>query len=150
MAWVLYDKFVGAMGGKTGGPAMVDLDGGSFKVALVTNSYTPDRAAHDFWDDVSANEVSGDNYTAGGNAAATPTWTLASNVWTFDAADPATWSQHATGFATARYAILYLDTGTAGTSTLVAYANLGADKGNVAGDLSVAFAATGVFTLGSA
>ena len=45
-----------------------------------------------------------------------------------------TWSQDASGFEDARYAILYKDSGAAATSPLIAYADLGGDKGNKAGE----------------
>ena len=121
---------------------------GTLKLAIVTASYTVDQAAHDFWNDVSANEVSGTGYTAGGNTCASPTWTDggAGGDVTFDANDPAVWSQNAAGFSNGRYAILYYDTGTSSTSRLVGYsANFGADAGNVAGDFSVTFNASGIY-----
>ena len=43
----------------------IDYDTDTFKVMLVTSSYTPDKDAHEFFDDVT-NEVSGTGYTAGG------------------------------------------------------------------------------------
>ncbi len=121
---------------------------GTLKCAIVTAAYTPDQAAHDFWNDVSANEVSGTNYTAGGNACASPTWNDdAGGALYSDADDPATWSQHASGFSNGRRAIFYYDTGTGSTSRLVAYTNdFGADSGNVAGDFSVALNASGLYT----
>lgn len=121
---------------------------GTLKMAIVTGSYTPDQNAHDFWNDVSANEVSGTGYTAGGNALATPTWTMSgAGLGTFDASDPATWSQNGAGFSNGRRAIIYYDTGTASTSTLVAYSdNFGADTGNVAGDLTITLNASGIYT----
>jgi hypothetical protein len=122
---------------------------GTLKAAIVTAAYTLDQNLHDFWSDVSANEVSGSNYTAGGNACASPTWTGpdGSGVLTFDAGDPAAWLQHASGFSDGRRVIVYYDTGTGSTSRLVAYSNdFGADSGNVAGDFSVAFDAAGIYT----
>ena len=124
---------------------------GTLKLAVVTAAYTVDQNLHDFWNDVSANEVTGTNYTAGGNACASPTWTGpdGSGVLTFDASDPAAWSQHASGFSNGRRAILYYDTGTSSTSRLVGYsADFGADSGNVAGNFSVAFNASGIYTSG--
>lgn len=121
---------------------------GTLKLAFVTATYSVDQNLHDFWNDIT-NEVSGTNYTAGGNACASPTWTGpdGSGVLTFDASDPATWSQHASGFSNARRAILYYDTGTSTTSRLVGYSNdFGADVGNVAGDLTVTFNASGIYT----
>jgi len=120
---------------------------GTLKVALVLTGYTTDQNLHDFFSDIT-NEVSGTNYTAGGNAAASPTYTLSgAGLITFDAADPATWSQSGAGFSTARRAILYYDTGTAATSRLVAYSeDFGADRGNVSGDFSIAFDAAGIYT----
>jgi hypothetical protein len=121
---------------------------GTLKLAIVTSAYTVDQAAHDFFADIT-NEVTGTGYTAGGNACASPTWTGpdGSGVLTFDASDPATWSQNASGFSNGRRAILYYDTGTAATSRLVGYSNdFGADAGNVAGDFSVTFSASGIYT----
>lgn len=122
---------------------------GTLKIAIVTSGYTPDQNLHDFFDDIGANQVSGTGYTAGGNACATPTWTGpdAAGLLTFDASDPATWSQNAAGFSNGRRAIAYFDTGTASTSRLVGYSNdFGADAGNVAGDFSVALNAAGIYT----
>ena len=149
MAWIPFDSYLkGMMSGEF--TAFVDHDGDTFKIALITATLAPDRAAHDYWDDLVANEVSGTGYTAGGNACANPAVTVASNVITWDADDPATWSQDAGGFDDARYAILYKSTGTNGTSNLVAYHDFGANKGNTAGDFTVQLAADGISTLGSA
>lgn len=119
----------------------------TFKVAIVTNSYTPDQNAQDYWDDVSANEVSGTGYTAGGNAAANPSVTMdAAGLVTFDADDPAQWTQDAAGFTDGRRFILYADSGTPSTSPLIAYSDAeAADFGNVDGPVSVQFDADGIF-----
>lgn len=130
-------------------PARAAAVSGTLKLAIVKNAYTPDQNLHDFWDDVSANEVSGTGYTAGGNSCASPSWTGpdGSGVLTFDASDPATWSQNAAGFTDGRRFVLYYDTGVAATSRLVAYSNAeAADFGNVAGDVSAAFSASGIYT----
>lgn len=123
---------------------------GTLKLAIF-KAFTPDQNLNDFYDDLVAgtNEVTGSNYTAGGNACTSPTWTGpdGSGVMTFDAADPATWLQHASGFTNGRRAILYYDTGTASTSRLVGYsADFGADLGNVAADLAASFNASGIYT----
>lgn len=132
-------------------PARAAAIPGTLKLAIVKATYTPDQNLHDFYDDIVAasNEVVGSNYTAGGNACTSPTWTGpdGSGVMTFDAADPATWLQHATGFANGRRAILYYDTGVATTSRLVGFSNdFGADLGNVAADLAASFNAAGIYT----
>lgn len=44
----------------------VDFDSDTIKAMLLTNSHTPDLSAHDYVDDVVANEVSGTGYSAGG------------------------------------------------------------------------------------
>lgn len=122
---------------------------GTLKLALF-KAVTPDQNVHDFLNDLvpGTNEVTGSNYTARGNACAAPTWTMdAAGLITYDATDPATWLQHATGFTAARRAILYWDTGLDATSTLVGYSNdFGADASNIAADVSVAFAAAGIYT----
>jgi hypothetical protein len=124
-----------------------DLTAATIKCALVTNSYVPNQNTDDFWNDVSANEVSGTNYSAGGNTLATPTVTLSgAGLVTVDASDPAAWSQSGTGFSNARYAVIYVSTGVSSTSDLIGYASFGSDVGNVSGDLTVTVNASGLFT----
>lgn len=122
---------------------------GTLKCMLVTASYTPNQTTDQFVTTPIANEVSGTGYTARGNACASPTWSGpdGAGLLTFDASDPATWAQNAAGFTNARRAVFYYDTGTNGTSQLVAYTdNYGADLGNVGADLAVAINAAGIYT----
>lgn len=147
MAWNLYDIFRENQVDGNGGFDMETPGGNGIKCALVTSAYTPNQNTHDFFDDIT-NEVTGTNYTAGGNVCSNPAVTMdGAGLITFDADDPATWSQNAGGFSTARRAILYRDTGTAATSQLIAYSDaFSADRGNVDGDFSITFDAAGVFT----
>src|SRR4051812_1043400 len=94
----------------------------TIKVALCTSPYTPDQDAHDFFNDIT-NEVSGAGYTAGGAALASKTtaYDLTTNETRLDAAD-VSWSSAS---FTARYAIVYKDTGTAATSPLLGYVDFG-------------------------
>lgn len=121
---------------------------GTLKCALVDSTYTPDQNAHDFWNDVSGDEVSGTGYTANGNACGSPGLSMdGSGNITYDASDPATWAENAAGFSNARRAILLFDTGTGSTSRLAAYSDdFGADKGNTTGDFSIVLDAAGIFT----
>ena len=148
MTWQIFDRF--RLRQNNGNSVNLDVPGGNgFKIAIITSTLAPDQNLHDFWSDLSANEVSGTNYTAGGNLCATPSITGpdAAGLCTFDAADPATWPQSASGFSNGRYAILYRDSGTGSTSELVAYEDFVTDKGNVAGDFSITLDAAGIFTL---
>lgn len=146
MAWIQYDHYQESLMNQV---AAVDHDdaGDVVKIALLDNTHTLDRALHDFWDDVSADEVTGTNYTAGGNEVASKTVTTTSNVTKWDANDPATWAQSGAGFSDARYAVLYHDTGTPATSPLIAYHDFVTDKGNVDGDLTIQLDAAGIATI---
>jgi hypothetical protein len=141
MAWTLYDKFRKAQFDQVN---PVDLDTDTLKIMLCTSLYAPNQATDGFKSDVT-NEVSGTNYTAGGATLTGQTVTLSSGTVTFDAAD-VTWLQSGTGFTAARKAVLYKDTGVASTSRLIAYADFGADKGNVSGDLTLQMDASGIIT----
>lgn len=132
-------------GSSTAGSArVVDFDTDTIKVMLCTSSYVPSASGHACKNSVT-NEVTGGNYTAGGNTLTSPTVTLTSGTVTFDAADTV-WTAHASGFVNARYAVIYKDTGTAATSTLIAYVDFGVDKTNVGGDFSLVFNAAGIVT----
>ena len=182
----------------------IDYDTNTIKLALLTSSYTPDDA-HDYWDDASANEVSGTGYTAGGetlasktvtftdDASATarvnstayalgdvvrpstanghvyvcvqagtsnstpPTFPTASRqtvtdsgvIWAeagramivFDAAD-VTW---ASSTITARYGVLYKDTGTSTTSPLIVLVDFGQNESSSNGNFTVQWSTQGIF-----
>lgn len=142
--WQLYDTFRKK---QVQGNGQIDLAAVTLKIAWVTSAYVPDQNAHDFWSDASANEVSGNNYTAGGNTVANVTITMnASGLVTVDGDDPATWLQDAAGFSNGRFTILYRDTGVATTSELIAYADHTTDQGNTTADLTVQLDAAGIFT----
>ncbi|MFI9490491.1 hypothetical protein ACIG8K_02785 [Streptomyces halstedii] len=100
-----YGPAIGKVLGK-----QIDLVNDTIKVALVSGSYTPNRDTHDEWADVSANEVTGTGYTAGGKTLVSKTLTYSNtkDYWTFDAAD-LTWTSATVSF---RYAVIYDDTAT--------------------------------------
>lgn len=86
----------------------VDLTSANVKLALVTQSYTPDLDNHTVWGDVSVNEVAaGNGYTAGGtaftNATVSRTAGQSLSVWEAD-------NVQFTGLTkTFKYGVVYLD-----------------------------------------
>ena len=122
----------------------IDWDTDTIKVALVANTYTPNQDTHDYWDDVSANEISGTGYTAGGITLSSKTvgYTAGTNVTKFDAAD-VSWTSST---LTARYAVIYLSTATASTSPLIGYIDFGSDQSSSAGTFSIVWDSAGIFT----
>lgn len=100
-----------------------NLASDTIKVALVIG-HTPNKDTHTVWADVSANEISGAGYTAGGKALSSLAVTQdnANDRGVFDAGD-LTW----TGLnanntsATPNYAIMYDDTPTSPADPLIGY-----------------------------
>lgn len=119
----------------------VDFEGDTVKVALVTDTYTPDQDTHDEWADVSANEASGTGYTAGGATlgSKTVTYDNATNRTTFSGGN-VSWSNST---VTARYAVIYDDT-TAG-KPLIAYVDFGSNQSSSSGTFTIAWSANGIF-----
>lgn len=117
----------------------IDMANDTLKLMLITDSHTPDIDAEEYIDDVSANEVSGAGYTAGGQELTTPSVTVddTNNRAYFDA-DDAEWT---TATITARYAYLYKDTGTPGTSPILGYYDYTENKSSSAGTFTHSFAA---------
>jgi hypothetical protein len=120
----------------------VDFDSDTIKVALLTSSYTPNQDTHDYFNDVSANEVTGTGYTAGGItlSSKTATYDSGTNVIVLDAAD-VTWSSST---ITARYAVVYDSTGTASTSALIGYVDFGSDQSSTNGNFTITWDSTGI------
>ena len=102
----------------------IDFDTNSFKIELVTSSYTPNKDTHTKRSDVT-NEISGTGYTAGGvSTAVTVTNDTANDRIDINFADVSL----ASATLTAAAAVIYKTTGTASTDNLVAYLDFG---GNV-------------------
>jgi hypothetical protein len=124
--------------------SVFDLDTDTMKLSAHTNTYAPNQDTHDFFDDVT-NEVTGTNYTAGGATLASPTVSRSTNTVTFDAVD-VVWLQSGAGFSNGRKFVLYRSTGSAATSRLYSVVTADADVGNVTGDLTIAWNASGIAT----
>jgi hypothetical protein len=122
----------------------VDFDTDTIKVALLSSSYTPNQDTDDYFNDVSAYEVSGTGYTAGGITLTTKsvTYTSGTNVTKFDA-DDVSWTSST---ITARYAVVYVATGTASSSTLIGYVDFGSNQSSSSGTFSIVWDAAGIFT----
>jgi hypothetical protein len=113
----------------------IDFDTDTYKIMLVTSSYTPNKDTHDRRDDVT-NEVSGTGYTTGGS-------TIACTVTKDTANDKVTLSFAATSWAsstiTARAAVVYKSRGGASSADeLVFYNDFDADVSTTNGTFTVA------------
>ena len=138
MADIIYNSFRKYMADGT-----IDMDSDTFKIALLTSSYTP-NAAHTIFGDVSGNEITGTGYTAGGATLASVTWTYSGGTATFDAAD-VSWSG---ATFTCRYAVIYKSgTANAIANPLVKLFDFTSDKSCSNGPFSITFNASGILTL---
>lgn len=124
------------------GTAVIDFDADTLKVMLVRSTYVPSVTTHTVLNDVT-NEVVGGGYAAGG--------LVLPDVVVVDGIDEVnvnatdiTWIQNTNGFADARYAVVYKDTGDAMTSPLIAYVDMEQVLGNVRGNLTLQWSASGI------
>jgi hypothetical protein len=145
MASIVYNSFKGRILGDDGTIASaINLKTDTIKIALLTSSYTP-NADHEFFSSVSANEVAASGtYSAGG---ATLTKTLSTDDTDDEGVFDATDVSFTSATITARYAVIYKDTGSAATSPLVCVIDLGTDVSTIAGTFTIAFAAEGILNL---
>ena len=122
----------------------VDFDTDTIKVALLTSSYTPTHDTDDYWNDISSFEVTGTGYTTGGATLGNKsvTYTSGTNVTKFDG-DDVSWTSST---ITARYAVVYVATGTSSTSALIGYVDFGANQSSSSGTFSIVWDAAGIFT----
>lgn len=117
MASFGYDSFLHDMA-----KGDIDFDTATVKCALVTG-YTPSQTAHTRWSDVSANEVSGTGYTAGGNTVTVTVTKDTTNHRLTLTFPQTTWSSST---ISASRAVYYVSTGTASTSPLIFQNDFGA------------------------
>ena len=141
------------------GDGRIDLDTDVFKIGLTTLQVggTPSIAAADAvptWGaggttNLAASEVAaGGGYTAGGNTLASVTWAQVAGSAKFDAADTS-WTASAGSPTTIKSAVIYDNTAT--NKDALGFIDMTADGTTaislVAGDISVVFNASGIFTL---
>lgn len=127
----------------------IDLDNDTFKVILVSSSYTPSASTHTVYADITNELSTANGYTAGGATLGSVTWGESGGTATFDAADTQ-WTASG-GSIAARYAVIYDDTPTSPADPLVCYilldttpADVTATDGNT---LTLQWDASGIFTL---
>lgn len=95
----------------------IDFDTDTFKIMLVTSSYTPNKDTHTKRSNVT-NEITGTGYTSGGTTTTvTVTNDTANDRIDIDFSD-VSWSS---ATLTAAAAVIYKSTGTAASDNLVAY-----------------------------
>ena len=123
----------------------IDYLADTIKAALVDSAYIPDFAVHEFFDDIS-NEIAGGGYTAGGETLAGKTVTIdAPTLRTiFDANNITAWDGDS--FLGAAAVIIYMDTGAAATSPLIAYIAISPEQD---APLNLNFNANGIFSIGA-
>lgn len=115
------------------------------KVLMVTDTETPDFTADDFRADVTANEVSGTGYTAGGNTLTATEITLASGLMTYDAAD-VSWSSST--IANAMAGVGYFARGGADTADeLIFLSDFVTAASSSSGTFTIQWNASGIFTV---
>lgn len=120
----------------------VNLLSDTIRVAVLTNSYTPNQGGDQFWSEISVNEASGSGYVAGGQTLANKSlvYDPVERRVTFDGDnvvwDPATLS--------GRYVVLYQDTGISTTSRLIGYGDAGAVQSSENAQFSVEWNVDGI------
>ena len=125
--------------------ANIDHVNDDIKLALLDSNHTQDKDTHEFFDDVNANEVSGTGYTAGGQSIANTSTAVddTADDGTFDG-DDVVWSNAS---ITARYGVVYKDTGDNSTSPIIGIFDFGQDFTAAAGDFTVSFNSDGIVVI---
>lgn len=136
MSW-----FSRASQGAIGGSAWTS---NTMKVALLDT--VPNQDTAEFWDDISATEVTGTNWSAGGVTLGSKAvdFDAASNTTTLDAADVSVAEVDVSGVEAI---VIYDDTGTPGTSRLWAFGDLAETGANQGGTLTIPWHEDGILTL---
>lgn len=137
-----------ALAGQYGATAgnRVDWVGDTIKVALTTSTFTPNQDTHDFFNDVT-NEVSGGGYAQVTLTGKSVTYDTTTNETRLISSLNPSWTSAS---FTARWAIIFKDTGTAATSPLLGYVDFGGDETVSSGTFTLTWDATGVLKITAA
>lgn len=124
----------------------IDLDAATWKLALSTTTFAPNRDTMDFYNDVTNELPTQDGYTSGGVTLASPavTYDSASDQVRFDFADPS-WTFSAN--VTWRYGNAYIDTaGASSTDPLMLLLDWGSSQ-TVSGVYTITIDPAGLFAV---
>lgn len=115
------------------------------KMAMITDSATPNFDTMDFWNDLAANEVSGTGYTADGQVLTGTELTISGGVLTYDATDPA-WTTST--ITNAMAGVFYFDRGGATSADeLVGLLDFVTAASSSGGTFTIQINASGLFTI---
>lgn len=134
------------------GAEIHSLDADTIKLGLITSSTTPDKTDSDAcWGAGGSTNYSTNQVTPGGNYAdgggdISATYGEASGLATFDATNVSI-SQNGSNPTNARWGIIYNDT--ASNKDVIAFVDLGGDINLSAGDFTITWNASGIFTIGT-
>jgi hypothetical protein len=134
----------------TAGTTAVEYDTDTLKVALMATAHNEDHNEQ-FWSEISADEISGTGYAAGGYTLVSKTITdvPGNGEGQFDAADPSWGTVPSPASFSAYYAVLYKDTGVAATSPLIASWDFGGVKTVTSGTFTIQWGSEGVLNFTS-
>jgi hypothetical protein len=141
--WTTFEEFAKDLGDGVHG----SIGGAAIKLGIVNNSTVPSAAdATPTWGDYSANEVgTSGNYTTGGIALSSISYTEASGVATFNDSGNISIAQDASGFTSAYWGILYNDD--ASSDNAIGFVDLGGPVSEQAGAVTITWNASGIFTV---
>lgn len=134
----------------TNGDIDWDAAGTAIKCSLMGTAYTPSQDSHEYWSDVTANEVpNGSGYASRGSVIGPGTVSVdtASRETRLDSTVNPAWTSAS---FTARYAVIWKDTGTDSTSPLMAYVDFGAAETVSSGTFTITWDATGIMKITAA
>jgi len=133
------------------GTFVTDWDTDNFNVALyahAASSYITNCSGFTYWAEIASGEISGTGYAASGKAASG----LAIN---FNGHNPSrlrldgsdvSW---ANSTLTARYAVIYKDTGNGSTSPVICWVDFGSDQSSSTGTFEIQWSANGIIEISS-
>ena len=114
------------------------------RVMLLTDEYIPNQVTNRVIGDISANEVVGTNYTAGGKSLVNKTVEHTNNVTKFNADE--IWWDNST--LTVKYAVLYDNTPeNAEDKTLLSFVDFNENVSSFDGTFKIVWNAGGIFTV---
>lgn len=112
----------------------------TIKIALLDQGYNPDQDAHEFASDLT-NELSGGGYARQTLTAKTTVYDGPTNTLSLGCGDVTFASLTGTNI---RYAVVFKDTGTAGTSPLICFMDFGSGQTISAQDFVIQIPASGI------